>query len=60
MTSEDPEDRYKTHDTINVNDPAEVAYWAKRFTVSEQHIRAAVAKVGPLVRDVSVVLWRLI
>jgi|HubBroStandDraft_6_1064221.scaffolds.fasta_scaffold2417607_1 hypothetical protein len=60
MTNEEPEDHDKHRDTINVNDPADVAYWAKRLTVSEQHIRAAVAKVGPLVRDVSLVLWRLI
>jgi hypothetical protein len=31
---------------VNVNETHEVAYWTKRFGVSEDELRAAVAAVG--------------
>lgn len=37
---------------INVNQDHEVAYWTKKFGVSEAKLREAVQKVGPMVADV--------
>jgi len=37
-----PEDRAR----INVNEHHEVRYWTKKFGVSEEQLRAAVAEVG--------------
>jgi hypothetical protein len=55
-----PEYRYRDRDSINVNDAEEMAYWAKKFGVSELAIRATVAKVGPLLRDVACELWKAV
>lgn len=43
-----PEDPNK----INVNQSWEISYWSDALGVSEQKLRAAVAAVGPLVKDV--------
>jgi hypothetical protein len=37
---------------ININDEAEVAFWAKRFHVTPKEVIAAVAHVGKPVRYV--------
>jgi hypothetical protein len=37
---------------INVNEDYEVRDWAKSFGVSEDQLRSAVAKAGPMVKDV--------
>jgi hypothetical protein len=37
-----PEDRAR----INVNEPHEVRYWTKKYGVTEEQLRAAVAQVG--------------
>jgi Zn-dependent peptidase ImmA (M78 family) len=60
MASQVPEDRYKDRESVNVNDADEMAYWAKKFGVSVLAIRAAVAKAGPLVRDVACELWKAV
>lgn len=60
MASQAPEDRYKDRESVNVNDADEMAYWAKKFGVSALAIRAAVAKAGPLVRDVACELWKAV
>ena len=36
----------------NADDEHEVLYWSRRLMVSEQVIRDAVKKVGPVVKDV--------
>ncbi len=36
----------------NVNQPHEVRYWAQKWGISEAVLRAAVAAVGVLVKDV--------
>ena len=37
---------------INVNEAYEVQYWSKKFGVTPDELRAAVAAVGPMVADV--------
>ena len=37
---------------INVNQDHELTYWSRRFGVSRDKLREAVAKAGPLVRNV--------
>ena len=37
---------------INVNQDHELTYWSRRFGVSRDRLREAVARVGPLVRNV--------
>ena len=37
---------------INVNERADLRYWAAQFGVTEQEIREAVEAVGPRVPDV--------
>jgi hypothetical protein len=39
-------------DRINLNEDYEVRDWAKSFGVSEDELRSAVAKAGPMVKDV--------
>jgi hypothetical protein len=55
-----PEDRYKDRDIINVTDVDETVYWAKKFGVSELAVQVAVAKVGPLLRNVACELWKAV
>jgi hypothetical protein len=43
---------------INVNEPHEVRYWIQRLGCSEQQLREAVAKAGPMAKDVRAVLGR--
>lgn len=37
---------------INVNDKYEIAHWTARLNISEQQLRDAVSRVGPLASDV--------
>jgi hypothetical protein len=37
---------------INLDQDYEVNYWANEFGVSRDQLRSAVAKAGPMVRDV--------
>jgi hypothetical protein len=39
-------------DRINLEEPYEVRDWAKSLGVSEDQLRSAVAKAGPMVKDV--------
>jgi len=49
-----PQDRSR----INMNEKYEVDYWAKRFGVTVERLRAAVDKVGTSVKDVEADLKR--
>jgi hypothetical protein len=42
------QDRYR----INIKEAYEVKYWAQALGVSEDQLRSAVAKAGPMVDDV--------
>jgi len=37
---------------INISEKHEVQYWTKRLGVSEEELRDAVERVGPMVEDV--------
>jgi Protein of unknown function (DUF3606) len=37
---------------INIEQDYEVSYWCEKLDVSPDQLRSAVAKVGPLVKDV--------
>lgn len=39
-------------DRINIEEDYEVRYWTKALGVSEDELRSAVAKAGPVVKDV--------
>ena len=43
-------------DRINVDEDYELTYWSKKFGVSRDRLREAVAKVGPMVNRVEQVL----
>jgi len=43
-----PRDRMR----INVNQPHELQYWSRKFGVTEQELRSAVEKAGPMVDSV--------
>jgi len=43
-----PQDRTR----INANEMYELQYWSKKFGVTAGEIKAAVDKVGPMVKDV--------
>jgi hypothetical protein len=43
-----PQDR----DRINVNEDYELRDWSKRLGVSPDELKSAVAKVGPMAKDV--------
>jgi len=38
---------------VNVNERHEVAYWTKKWGVTEQKLKDAVARVGVMVKDVA-------
>jgi hypothetical protein len=43
----------KADDTrINIDQEHEVKYWSEKFSVSRDRLRSAVAKAGPMVKDV--------
>ncbi len=41
---------------IDVNQDYELTYWSKKFGVSRDQLREAVAKAGPMVKNVERVL----
>ena len=43
---------------INIHEPWEVSYWTKKFGVTAERLKAAVAAVGPMVKDVEKHLQR--
>ena len=43
-----PRDRTR----INVNQPHELQYWSRKLGVTEQELRSAVEKAGPMADDV--------
>jgi len=53
-TNRGPADRTR----INVNEDYELRYWTTELGVSEEQLRAAVKRVGPMVDDVRADLRR--
>jgi hypothetical protein len=51
-------DAYANAERIDPNDHAMVAYWAERWRVTPLQILCAVQTVGPLIREVTVELWK--
>jgi hypothetical protein len=43
---------------VNIHEPFEVAYWAMKWNVGAEKLKAAVAQVGPLVDDVAKALGK--
>jgi hypothetical protein len=39
---------------LNIDEDREVTHWAEKFGVSRNELRAAIAKAGPIVRDIRV------
>lgn len=37
---------------INVHEAYELKYWSEKWSISEQQLRDAVSRVGPMVKDV--------
>jgi hypothetical protein len=56
------DDKTKTgtpdRDRINVSEHYEVSDWARRFSVSEEQLRAAIKKVGPMAKGVAKALGK--
>jgi hypothetical protein len=56
------DDKTKTgkpdRDRINTGEDYEVRDWAKKFGVSEDRLRQAVQKVGPMAKDVAKALGK--
>jgi hypothetical protein len=48
LNNRGPADRTR----VNVNEDYEARYWAARWNVSEDELRAAVARVGVMAEDV--------
>jgi hypothetical protein len=53
-TKAHPQDRIR----VNVNEQYEVQYWTKKWGVTPEQLRAAVQKVGPMVKAVAAELQR--
>jgi hypothetical protein len=51
-----PDDKHRVgkpdRDRININEDYELRHWCAHFGVTEQTLRDAVKKVGPMVADV--------
>jgi hypothetical protein len=39
---------------LNIDEDREVTHWAKKFGVSRNELRAAIAKAGPIMRNIRV------
>lgn len=51
--ADDPKDIGRRDDArINVNQDHELTYWSQKLGVSRDQLREAVAKVGPMVKNV--------
>ena len=51
---------YKDSTNIDLDDPKMVAYRAMQWGVSPLTIVSAVKKVGPLVRNIAVEVWKIV
>ena len=51
------DDKTKTgkpdRDRVNINEPYEVNFWTNKFGVSDETLKAAVEKVGPMAANVA-------
>jgi hypothetical protein len=56
------DDKTKTgkidRDRINVNEDYELRYWAEKFGVTPERLRAAVKTSGPMVKDIAALLGK--
>ena len=43
---------------LSLNDPEIIAYWAAKWSVTPLTVMNAIRKVGPLMRDVAVEVWK--
>ena len=51
--ADNPDDRGpRDRSRINVNQPHELQYWSRKLGVTEQELRSAVEKAGPMVDNV--------
>jgi hypothetical protein len=53
-TKTGPQDRQR----VNVHEDYELRYWSTKFACTEEQLKAAVKKVGPMVKDVEAELKR--
>jgi hypothetical protein len=47
---------FSRNNKINVNNKAEVQYWAQKFGVSEMKLLTVIFQIGPLVKNVERIL----
>jgi hypothetical protein len=52
------DEAYRDSGRIEPGDEEAIQHWAAIWGVSPESIRNAIAKVGPLLRDISVEIWR--
>lgn len=51
--ADDPNKRdYRDRDRVNVNEPYEVEYWSNKWGVTQDRLKQAEKKVGPMVKDI--------
>jgi hypothetical protein len=53
------DDAYTDLDRIDPNNPAMVEYWAEQWNISPMAVLAAISKVGPLLEDIVLEIWKL-
>lgn len=54
LTNRGPADRAR----VNINEAHELRYWSEKFGVSENALKAAVDRVGPMAADVAKALGK--
>lgn len=37
---------------ININEPYEIEYWANKWNVATEQLKACIQRVGPMVEDI--------
>jgi len=52
MTGDKRDSGRPGRDRININEVYEIRCWSKKFGVSKEELAAAVARVGPIAKDV--------
>jgi hypothetical protein len=56
------DDKTKTgkpdRDRINIEEPYELTYWAEKFDVTPERLKAAVQTSGPMVTDIAALLGK--
>jgi hypothetical protein len=51
--ADDPSKKARSdRDRINIDEEYELRYWSEKLGVSPEQLQSAVAKVGPMVKDV--------